>query len=107
MNILVAFAGFLLIVAGLLLFVVRRLGLLGLLAVGAILFGLRKRDRDRVLVLIPPEAGSSWRLAEPQDGPRRSRFDSPRGRFVGALLILMALALMALISHMHGAVPGQ
>ena len=109
MNILGAFTGILFIVAGLLLLVVqlvvRRLGLLGVLAVGAILIGLRKRDRDRILVLIPPEAGSSWRLAEPQDGLRWSRFNSPRGRFVGALLIL--IALMAVISHMHGAVTGH
>ena len=38
MNVVVAFAGLLLIVAGLLLFAVQRLGLIGLLAVGAILF---------------------------------------------------------------------
>jgi hypothetical protein len=107
MSIFVALAGLFLIVAGLLLFAVQRLGLIGLLAVGAILFGLRKRDREKVLILIPPEAGSSWRLAESPDGLHRSRFNSPRGRFAGPLLILIAIAFMALISHVHGAVPGQ
>ena len=76
MNIVLGFAGSLLIVAGVPLLVARRFGLVGLLALGAILFGLRKRDHDKSLVLIPPEAGSSWRLAAPQDGLRRSRFDS-------------------------------
>jgi hypothetical protein len=100
MNIIVAFAGLVLIAAALLLLAVQRLGLIGVLAIGAILFGLRRQDRERVFVLIP-EAGSSWRLAELPDGLRRSRFDSGRGRFVGAILILVAIAFMVLISHVH------
>jgi hypothetical protein len=48
MNILVAFVGVLFFVAGVLLFVAQRLGIVGLLAFGAILIGLRKRQPEVV-----------------------------------------------------------
>jgi hypothetical protein len=86
MSILVAFAGLLFIVAGVLLFVARRLGIIGLLVLVAILLGLRKRQTEVVRAYV---------LVSPANAPMpETRFHSARGRFVGALLTLAAIAWM-------------
>jgi hypothetical protein len=91
MNILVAFVGVLFIVAGVLLFVAQRLGIVGLLALGAILIGLRKRR---------PGDGLAYVLVSPANAPMpETRSHSSRGRFVGALLILAAIAVIAWMGH--------
>jgi len=90
MNILIVFVRVLFIAAGVLLFVARRLGVVGLLAVGAIPIGLRKRQ---------PEVVHAY-LVSPANPPILGRrFHLARGRFVGALLILAAFVVIAWMRH--------
>jgi hypothetical protein len=91
MNILIAFVGVLFFVAGVLLFVAQRLGIVGLLALGAILIGLRKRQ---------PEVVRAYVLVSPANAPMpERRFHPGRGRFFGALLILAAIVVIAWMRH--------
>jgi hypothetical protein len=91
MNILVAFVGVLFFVAGVLLFVAQRLGIVELLEFGAILIGLRKRQ---------PEGVRAYVLVSPANEPMpERRFHSGRVRFFGALLILAAIVIIAWMRH--------
>jgi hypothetical protein len=90
MDILVAFVGVLFIVAGVLLFVAQRLGIVGLLALGAIVIGLRKRQ---------PEVVRAYVLVSPTNALPETRLHLARSRFVRALLVLAGIAVVVWMRH--------